>query len=165
MDSRFLEFWGNFLLSSAKGQKQMEDLARWMGQGFKAAGFEDLTAMFTNAYGLSDLDASGSPDMHLWETAARQFRRSFEEYMVLMGMVPNAEHQQLREKYEALKEKCALQKETISHLRELLGVGKAGQDEVVKEFQAVLEKQSTQFQDLISSSTRFLKDTAESKKE
>jgi hypothetical protein len=43
MDSQFLEFWGNYLLAAAKGQKQLEDLNQWIRQGF--SGFEELTAM------------------------------------------------------------------------------------------------------------------------
>jgi len=28
MDRHFLEFWGNFLIKAAKGQKQLEDMSR-----------------------------------------------------------------------------------------------------------------------------------------
>ena len=167
MDSRFLEFWGNFLLSAARGQKQMEDMARWMNQGFKAAGFEDLAAMFTRAYGLAGPDPEKVPDADFWQAAGQQFRSSFEEYMKLMGMVPREEHRRLEKKYEALKKECDAHKETISHLRELLGAGKAGQDEVISAFQAIIEKQSSQFRDLVDSSTRFMKEataTPEAKK-
>jgi hypothetical protein len=44
MDKYFLEFWGNFLINTAKGQKQMEDMSKWMQQGFE--GFDELTGMF-----------------------------------------------------------------------------------------------------------------------
>ena len=77
MDSRFLEFWGNFLLSAAKGQKQMEEMADWVGQGFKAAGFEDLAAMFTRAYGLSGSGGGSGLDAKGWTAATRQFSRAF----------------------------------------------------------------------------------------
>jgi hypothetical protein len=160
VDRRFLEFWGSFFLAAAKGQKQMEDLTRWMSQGFKAAGFEDLTAMFTRAYGLKPLDAGNEPDGGVWETAARSFERSLMQYMSLMGMVSGEEHRRLQEKCEALEKQCADQQETIAHLRKLLGVGEAGHEEVVKKFQTMLKKQSSQFQELVLSSTRFLESAA-----
>ena len=156
VDSRFLEFWGNFFLAAAKGRRQLEDLTRWMSQGFKAAGFGDLTEMFTRAYGLGTPDPGSEPGAGGWNAAARSFERSFRDYMSLMGMVPGEEHLRLREEYEALEKKCAEQQETIAHLRKLLGVGEAGHEEVVKKFQTMLEKQSSQFQELLLNSTRFL---------
>ena len=50
MDRQFLEFWGNYLLAAAKGQKQLEDMNQWLNQGF--SGYEELTAMFKKFYGL-----------------------------------------------------------------------------------------------------------------
>lgn len=163
MDSRFLEFWGNFLLAAAKGQKQLEEMAHWMSQGFKAAGFEDLAAMFTRAYRLKAPDPAGAPDKGPWEAAARQFSRSLGEYMTLLGMVSGEEHRRLQKRCEALEKKCADQEETIANLRKLLGTGETGHAEVIKKFQDILENQTTQFQNLVSSSTRFLKSAASPK--
>jgi uncharacterized coiled-coil protein SlyX len=157
VDSQFLEFWGNFFLAAAKGQKQMEDLARWMSQGIKTSGFEDLAAMFTRAYGLKEPGPDNASDEGTWEAAARQFNRSFKEYMALMGMVSSEDHRRLQKKYESLEKKCADQEETIAHLRRLIGAGEFGHEEVVKNFQSILQKQSTQFRDLVDSSSRFLK--------
>ena len=160
MDSQFLEFWGNFFLAAAKGQKQVEDLARWMSQGFKVAGFEDLAAMFTRAYGLKVPSSDSASDEGTWEAAAGQFNRSLKEYLSLMGMVSSEEHRRLQKKLEALEKKCADQEETIAHLRKLIGGGEFGHGQVVEQFKAILDKQSNQFQDLVNSSTRFLKAAA-----
>ena len=46
MDRQFLEFWGNYLLSVARGQKQLEDVTRWIRGGF--SGVEELTALLKN---------------------------------------------------------------------------------------------------------------------
>jgi len=43
MDRNFLEFWGNYLLAVARGQKQMEEFSRWMQQGLQ--GREELTEL------------------------------------------------------------------------------------------------------------------------
>ena len=50
MDKKYLEFWGTFLLNSAKGQEQMEDMTRWFREGFK--GFEQQMSLFRKCYGL-----------------------------------------------------------------------------------------------------------------
>ena len=52
MDRQFLEFWGNYLLSVARGQKQLEDVTRWISGGF--SGVEELTALFKKYYGLEE---------------------------------------------------------------------------------------------------------------
>lgn len=149
MDKNFLEFWGNFLINVAKGQKQLEDMAKWMGQGFK--GFEDLTVMFRKFYGLDRL-AKGSPDyLKMREKAQEAFQNSFKDYLSLFGVVPKEEHLALVKKYEELNEKVAAQEETIKHLRILLGEKVFDPGEVVTGFQELMKKQSDQFQQLMES--------------
>jgi hypothetical protein len=145
MDRNFLEFWGNLFINAAKQQKQLEDLAKWMQQGFK--GFDDLTAMFNKFYGLEPLKKDTPAYKESWEAASENFLNSFKNYLDLMGMVPKNEHLELVKKYEELKEKVADQEETISHLRMLLEQRKAeSQDELVQGFQDLIDKQSKQFQ-------------------
>ena len=73
MDRQFLQFWGDFFTNSAKGQKQMEDMTKWMQQGFK--GFDDLTALFQKTYGLDRLSESGDNYLKMWEKAVKQERK------------------------------------------------------------------------------------------
>ncbi len=96
----------------------MEDMSEWMKQGLR--GFEDLTAMFRKSYGLDDMAEGTNAYLKSWEKAAEDFRKSFRDYLDLMGMVPKDEHLELVEKYEDLKKKVADQDETIRHLRMLL---------------------------------------------
>ena len=86
MDRQFLEFWGNYLLAAAKGQKQLEDLNQWLRQGF--SGFEELTAMFKKFYGLERSPVEISDSAKACESAAAGFRNSFNAYLDLMGVVP-----------------------------------------------------------------------------
>ena len=143
MDKNFLEFWGNFLINTAKGQKQLEDMAKWISQGFK--GFEDLTAMFRKFYGLDHLDKDSLDDAKMWKKAREDFQKSFKDYFSLFDLVPREEYLSLVEKYEALKEKVATQEETIKHFRILLGEKMADQEAMVKGFQDLINKQSEQF--------------------
>ena len=164
MDRNFLEFWGNSLLGAAKGQKQFEDLAAWVNQGFK--GFEEMTALFMKMYGL-DSQAGGGPDyMAAWKKAEEDFRRSYTECMNLMGLVPKNEHLELVCKYEELKEKCASQEETIKHLRMLLSESKLkDQGDLTRQFDYLIKKQNEQFQSLVDNITKAYKKGSPSARE
>jgi len=154
MDQHFLEFWGNFLINTAKEQKRMEDLFKWMQQGFK--GFDELTAMFNKFYGLEQMERDTPVYMEAWKKASENFLKSFNDVMELMGMVPKDKHLALIKKYEELKEKVAAQEETINHLRLLLDTKKAeSQQELVQGFQDLIEKQSQQFQETMETFGSF----------
>lgn len=159
MDKQFLEFWGNFLINVAKGQQQLEEMTQWMGQGFSC--FEDLAGMFKKFYGMERLPEDTPDYFKTWERAGKDFQKSFKEYLSLMGVVSKDEHLALVTKYENLKKKVAEQKETIKHLRMLLEEkGAADQEEVVKSFQDLMNKQSEQFQELTDSFGQFFKKNA-----
>jgi len=143
MDKHFLEFWGNFLINVAKGQRQLEDMAKWISQGFK--GFEDLTAMFQKFYAFDHLKEDAPDYMNAWKKAAEDFQKSFKDYFSLFDLVPRQKYLALVEKYEALKEKVVEQEETIKHLRILLGEKMADQEAMVKGFQDLINKQGEQF--------------------
>ena len=156
MDKNFLEFWGNFLINTAKEQQRMEDLSKWMQQGFK--GFDELTAMFNKCYGLEQMERDTPAYMETWEKASENFLQSFNDYIGLMGMVPKDKHLALIKKYEELKEKVAAQEETINHLRLLLEEKKTeSQKELVQGFQDLIEKQSKEFQETMETFGRFFK--------
>lgn len=147
MDRHFLEFWGNYLINVAEGQRKLEEMTEWITQGFK--GFEELTAMFRRFYGL-DRILEDSPDyLNTCKRAEKDFLKSFQDYLNLFGVVSLQEHLALVKKYEELKEKVATQEETINHLRMLLEEKGAGQAEVFKGFQDLVEKQGEEFRDLM----------------
>jgi uncharacterized coiled-coil protein SlyX len=155
MDKHFLEFWGNFMVNVAKGQKQLDDMAKWMGQGFK--GFEYLTALFRKCYGLDRLNEASPDYLKLWKKSEADFWESFKSYLALFGVVPKDEHLALVKKYEELKEKAASQEETIRHLRMLLGEKVVDQREVIKGFQDLMNEQTAQFQELMNSFAKAFK--------
>jgi hypothetical protein len=156
MDKRFLEFWGNFLINTAKEQKRMEDLAKWIQQGFK--GFDELTTMFKKFYGLEEMEKDTPIYMESWKKASQNFLQSFNSYLDVMGLVPKDKHLALVKKYEELKEKVTVQEETINHLRLLLEEKKTEtQEELVQGFHDLIEKQSKQFQKTMETFGSFFK--------
>ncbi|MCK4533886.1 MAG: hypothetical protein KAT81_00060 [Syntrophobacterales bacterium] len=158
MDRQFLQFWGDFFTNSAKGQKQMEDMTKWMQQGFK--GFDDLTALFQKTYGLDHLSQSGDDYLKMWGEAVKDFEKSFKDYLSFLGVVPKQEHLFLVEKYEELKEKVASHEETIKHLRMLLDKRVMDQGTVPDGYQDLIKKQTSEFQELTESVGQFFKTEA-----
>jgi hypothetical protein len=158
MDSQFLEFWGRYLLAAAKGQKQLEDLNRWISQGF--GGFEELTAMFKKIYGLERSPKQNPDSAKAWENAAAGFRNSFDAYLDLMGVVARDKYQTLEQKCGVLQKKVDDQEETIKILRSLLTEEGNYQGETVKVFQDLVNKQSEAFETLMR---KLTPDTKEEK--
>jgi len=156
MDRQFLEFWGNYLLAAAKGQKQLEDLNRWISQGF--SGFEELTAMFKKFYGLERSPQENPDSAKAWENAAAGFRNSFDAYLDLMGVVPRDKYQTLEQKCGVLQKKVADQEETIKVLRSLLTEEGTYQGETVKVLQNLVNTQTDAFETLMKSLTADTED-------
>lgn len=161
MDKNFIEFWGNFLLNAAKGQKHLEEMTRLVQEGFK--GIEQQLSLFRKCYGLDDVSEASPDYMEMWSKAAADLQNSYKEFLGLMGLVPKEEYLALVEKYEALKEKSASQEETIRHLKMKTTVKDVDQGEVVKGFEVLMEKQGEQFQELMKSFGPLYKQPARKK--
>ena len=120
------------MLAAAKGQKQLEDIDRWISQGF--SGFEELTAMFGKFYGLERPRKEDTDSNKAWQNAAADFRNSFNVYLDLMGMVSRDKYRALAQKCAALERKIADQEESIKVLRSLMAEEGTYQGETVKVF-------------------------------
>ncbi len=147
MERHFLEFWGTFLLQVAKGQKQLEDLAKWSTQSF--LNFEDFTTLFRQAYGLEPSEKDSQDFQQIWEKAEADFNNSFQEYLRLLGVVPRGEYVELARKYEELEKRLAEEQETNQRLRQLLSDKGLDFALVTLEFQKLVKRQGEQFQELI----------------
>jgi hypothetical protein len=160
MDEKLLEFWGNFLINAARGKKQTDDFFRWMrSAGGKVEephsvrplpGMEEFAATFRKFYGLDDISERGEEYKQLYEKSLRDFQRSFQEYLSLLGVVPREEHLALVEKYESLKERSAEQAETIRHLKMLLASRESDRNDLPDQFQDLVRNQSELFQRMLS---------------
>ena len=113
--------------------------------------------LFRKCYGLNHLDA-GSPDyVALWEKAARDFKKSFKEWLTLFGFVPQETYVAMVEKYETLKEKVSEQEETINHLRALLREKLFDSEGITKGLQDLMERQGDQFQQIMKNMGQFFR--------
>ena len=114
MDKQFLEFWGNIMLSAAKGQQQLEDIMKWFSGNFSE--FKDITALFCRMYGI-DPEAEKAPGyLNMWQKAFDEFQRSFGELAIMMDLVPRKEYITLSRENQDLKKRIAELEEGNAHL-------------------------------------------------
>jgi len=146
MDKHFLEFWGNLLLATAKGQAQLQDLSQWMAQGM--SGSQPLNAMFRKFYGVDPRTQARDP---LFDTARRAFEEAFRAYLKALGAVPQSDYAALEKQREALQEKTEEQTAVIRKLRLELSESRLAQGDVLRGFQELVQVQSEQFQKLTES--------------
>ena len=149
MDSQFYEFWGQFLINVAQGQKQVEEMSSWMKKGY--AGADDLAKLFRRCYGLNAADTGNAQDPQAWKEAIAQFQDTFSQFAAQWGWVPQVDHQQALEKCATLEKQVEVQQATIRQLRDLLAQKGLGYSELLQHMQGALKDQNDQFQTLMES--------------
>jgi uncharacterized protein YdiU (UPF0061 family) len=150
MDKIFLEFWGNLLLATAKGQAQLQDLSHWMDQGM--SGSQPLNDLFRKFYGVDRQTQAADP---LLDTARRAFAEAFRAYLKALGAVPQSDYAELEKQREALQKKTEEQEALIRKLRLELSESRLAQGDVVRGFQQLVQVQNDQFQKLTESFSDF----------
>lgn len=155
MDRNFLEFWGNMLLTTARGQKQMEDFSKVMKGGF--CGFQDMNEMFGSFSGFNALTRSSIEYLKVFTRATEEFQKSFKEFLTLMDLVPRKDYLSLQEEYEALKKRTEEKKE--NKMDKILGEELSLQTQGLRSFEELMRNQTKQFQDLMSNFTEMLSQT------
>ncbi len=154
MDRHFLELWGNLLLNAAQGQKRLEDFVGLMG-GDPAA-LDDFQDLFAAFYGL-DIFTKDTPGyLELWKKAAGDFHTSFKEFLSLMDLVTRQDYEALLRENEELREKLSGQEEVLHKLGGVFDTRLAAQGEGLEVFESLIQDQTRQFQDLLSSFTNLL---------
>lgn len=166
MDEKFLEFWGTFLLSAARGKKQMDEMVSVMRKGFPdlgAAGgkpeseiYGEAAALFRKLYGLDRFIEYTEDYGKMVRKAMDDYQGSFKEYLSMMGVVSRKDHLELVEKYEELKKTCAKQEETIRHLQLLLSTKDGGQGDAMESLRNIVKDQGELFQKMMSDFSRYL---------
>ncbi|MDD5476480.1 MAG: hypothetical protein PHU03_08225 [Syntrophales bacterium] len=150
MDAKFLEFWGKSLLNLAKGQRQLEELSRFMSGGFEGSGSQGIAELFKSTYGLDKLEKNGAEYLKLYEKASRSFQKSLREYMGLFDVVPRGEMESLQQECEVLKAKVAEQEKVIEQLGSILGEKGMEPGESVLNLQELLKRQTDEFQKMMN---------------
>ena len=149
MDSKFLKFWGHFLINVAEGQSQLEQMSLWMEKGF--TGVKEMTDLFQRFYGPGAWANSKNQanDNEHWHAAIKDFKSSLDSFVQLWGWVPAEQYQGLKKKNEALQRKVAQQEDLIATLRTLLDDKCMGSMELIQQMQNLALEQNQQFQDFM----------------
>lgn len=159
MDDKFLEFWGNFLIQMARGQKQTNEFFKMMQTGFGAApgkqktsfpGFDEMFAAWRKMYGIDQYADRTNEYVKVAERTFEEFLKTSREYFSMMGIVPKDEHLSLVEKYEKLKEKCNEQEETIKHLKMLLSAKGIAPKAITGQLEKMAKSQGEMFVKMMS---------------
>jgi len=150
MDKHFLEFWGNVMLATAKGQQQLDDIMKWFSGNFGE--FKDITDLFCKMYGIEPQDQKSPGVLPVWHKAFADFQRSFSELTTMMDLVPRKEYIDLSQENQELKKRIAQLEEGNAHLRAMLSdkVATHG-SEGIKGFQELINEQAKQYQDFMKS--------------
>lgn len=151
LDSKFLKLWGQFLLSAAEGQAQLEQMSEWMDKGF--AGMKEMTEMFQRAYGIDPENVSTSKTSRddSFQEAVTSFQASFVDFAKLWGWIPENQYRELEKAHADLKRRVVEQEKTIDALRAVLDEKGIGHMEFFKRLQHMAQEQNTQFQNLMKS--------------
>ena len=157
MDTKFLEFWGNYLLAVSRGQQRMEDLSLWMQQGF--AGFQQLNDMFRAFYGLPASESKSSKFDKAWHSATAAFNESYKEYLKQLGWVSRQDFEDLARENEALKREVETLEKTVKRIQNQID-----SDKTVSALQELADKQSREFNNLMQTFSEAMEKAASKNK-
>ncbi len=149
MDKKFLEFWGNLLISAAKKQEQIENLQRLATEGFKACEFQ--MNLFRDFYDLKPMTATPASDDQIWEKAFSDFMKSYQEFIGFLGLVPRKTYDELAQENDHLKKKISDLEKSLRSRRKKTGRQETDPALVVKGLEGLMKKQADQFQTLMTS--------------
>ena len=102
MNRYFDEFWKNQFINVDKGQKQMEDMTRWIMGGLTS--YEELSEKFGKLCSMDFWSKETQEYVKTWEMTTEDFQKFFKYYLDLMGLVPKDEYLKLSNKYNTMDE-------------------------------------------------------------
>jgi len=172
MDKNFLELFGNILIGTARGKKQMDDMITWIQKSISSAPrLDELPSLFKKIYGLDHLSEKSTEYKQMAEEAVQDFQHSLKEYITILGMIPKDEQMVSRDeylalirKYEKLKEKCADQEETIKHLKMLVNFKEEPPQDLIGGLQDIVKGQTEIFQKMMKGVGQYLTNKNETEK-
>jgi hypothetical protein len=159
MDKQILEFWGNMMLSAAKGQQQLEEIMKWFSGNAKD--FKDVSGMFCRMYGM-DPGSDQAPDyLSLWQKALGEFRDSYGEIIAMMDLVPRKDYVAMTRENQELRRRVSELEDVVRHLRALLDDKAAVPAGGIRDFQKLIDEQARQYQDFMKGVTAAFEDRPE----
>jgi uncharacterized protein YdiU (UPF0061 family) len=151
MNKQLYEFWGNYLITLARGHQQFENFSALLNKG--PVDMKALFSFMRRVYGLEEAGGarSGESALSNWNKSLAECQRSLNQFAASWGWVPQAEHQRVLRDCQALQKQVDDQKILIDQLRDLLTEEGHGHTMLVDHLQRSFEEQNRQFQSLMKS--------------
>jgi hypothetical protein len=152
MDNNLLEFWGNVLLTAARGQKQLEEISNMTKNGWW--GMPDMSSMMGMFQGMDVFAKASSEYLKIFSKTNDEMQKSIKEFLALMDLVPRKDYLELQEEYEAYKK--SVEEKSKSNMGKMLGEEMSLQSQGLRSFEELMRNQTKQFQDLVSNFTTLV---------
>jgi uncharacterized coiled-coil protein SlyX len=154
-----MELWGRSMLAVFQGPNQMDMMSGWLQRSFQEA-----TRMNTNLFRIWGLSPATSPHAQYeftWEQLWEPLMRLQQLCMQWPAVVPQKELDEQSEKISRLEKELAEQARTIEKLQYLVHQSGPGNDELIHQFQGLINEQGRQFKQLTASVGEFIKASTE----
>ncbi|GEM_PF-3203560 len=162
MYEKFLEFWGNALLSASKNKNSSRDVINWISQNKDQlryiaswvrqtySGFEEMKELYYKAWGLDENQVYRSEFLRKWKEAEKEFNQNISDFFAVFGAVPMHEHQAVLRENKKLQTRVEELEKRVEDLQERL------QDKHVEDYRKMTQEanelmktQSKEFQNLM----------------
>jgi hypothetical protein len=155
MDNNLLEFWGNFFLTAAKGQKQLEEISKMTKVGMW--GMPGMSDMMTVFPGMDVFTMASDEYLKVFSRTNDEIQKSIKEFLALMDLVPRKEYLALLEEHEAYKK--SVEEKSKGDMGKMLGEEMSLQAQGMRSFEELMRNQTKQFQDLMSNFTKLISES------
>ena len=151
MHSRFMEFFGNYLIQAAKWQKLVEERSSPDATP-DVMDLAELGKLFQQAFGIDGpTEPAFAEFSRIWQQTVEAFQSVFCPYGKMWGWIPQAEYQALQDKCDSQEKAIQKKDEIISQLRSLLDEKGLGQIALLQRYQSLIQDQSDEFQTFMKS--------------
>ena len=164
MNRQMMTLWGHTLMSvlqsQNQNQNQMDKLAEWFQKTV-----QDFSQINSNLFQLWGFQPRSPLYQNMKPGWLDQFGDIFEKMQQLsiewMGMVPEKDYITQADKVTRLEEKVAEHTKTIEKMQNFINASGQGNNELIHQFQGLIDQQSRQFQQLTTSFSEYVKSGAE----
>ena len=158
MNGQLMELWGRTMLAAFQGQSQMDMMTSWFQRAC-----QDMTRMNAKFFELLGLPAAPSPKSELanqWEQALAPLFQFQQLSLRWIGMAPYDEWAAQSKKIEMLEEQVQENTNALKKIQHLISSSGTGNNELMDQFQRLIDQQSQQFKQLTTSVGEYIKSSA-----
>jgi len=154
MNGQLMELWGRTMLAAFQGQSQMDLMTSWVQRAC-----QDVTRMnatFLQFLGIPAASSSQTELPNQWQQAWEPFLQFQQLSLRWIGMAPNNECAANSKRIEKLEEQITEHAHAIQKLQNMTSQPGTGNDELIDQFQKLIDQQSQQFKQLTSSVGQYI---------